>query len=275
MRTLAGRVAVITGAASGLGLAMARRFAREGLRLVLADVERAPLEELASELRADGHDLLPVVTDVRLQPDIARLADASYERFGEVHVLCNNAGVVKRARAWELTASDWTWVLEVDLWGVIHGLREFVPRMIASAREGHIVNTGSMSGLLPIPNLAAYSTAKAAVIALSEALYLDLAAERLPIGVSVLCPGFIATGITRSDRNRPASLAVSASVPPVPRTTAGVTPTMDADEVAGHVVAAISKGEFWILTHPEYRELLRQRAAGIGAGGVPQPPPIW
>jgi NAD(P)-dependent dehydrogenase (short-subunit alcohol dehydrogenase family) len=275
VQTLTDRVAVVTGAASGLGRAMARRFAREGMRLVLADVEQGPLGEAAAELRDDGHDALPVVTDVRLQADVARLADAAYGRFGAVHVLCNNAGVVKRARAWDLTADDWSWVLGVDLLGVIHGVREFVPRMIAGGQDGHVVNTGSMSGLLPIPNLAAYSTAKAAVIALSEALYLDFSAERLPIGVSVLCPGFIATGITHSDRNRPASLTASAPVPRVPRTSAGVTPTMDADEVAGCVVAAIRADDFWILTHADYRELIAGRAAGIGAGGRPQPPPIW
>jgi NAD(P)-dependent dehydrogenase (short-subunit alcohol dehydrogenase family) len=275
MRTLTGKVAVVTGAASGLGRAMALRFAREGMHLVLADVEQAPLEEVAAELRADGHDPLPVVTDVLRRADVAALAEASYHRFGQVHVLCNNAGVVKRARAWDLTTDDWTWVLGVDLWGVIHGLQEFVPRMIDAGEEGHVVNTGSMSGLLPIPNLAAYSTAKAAVVALSEALYLDFSAERLRLGVSVLCPGFIATGSTRSERNRPSWLADSAPPPSVPRTSAGVTPTMDSGEVADHVVQAIRAGEFWILTHPAYREYLRRRADGIGTGGLPQPPPIW
>jgi len=275
MQTLTGKVAVVTGAASGLGRAMALRFAREGMYLVLADVEQAPLEAVAAELRADGHDPLAMVTDVLRRADVATLAEASYQRFGRVHVLCNNAGVVKRARAWDLTTDDWTWVLGVDLWGVIHGLQEFVPRMIAAGEEGHVVNTGSMSGLLPIPNLAAYATAKAAVVALSEALYLDFSAERLRLGVSVLCPGFIATGATRSERNRPASLADSAAPRPVPRTSAGVEPTMDADEVAGHVVKAILAGDFWILTHLAYRDHIRQRAGDIGAGGRPQPPPIW
>ena len=148
-------------------------------------------------------------------------------------MLCNNAGVVKRARAWDLTVDDWQWVLGVDLWSVIHAVRAFVPRMLDSAEGGHIVNTASMSGLLPIPNLAAYSVAKAAVVALSEALQLDFDAEGATIGVSVLCPGFIATRITESERNRPAELTNAAPIPAVARTTAGVEATMDAAEVAG------------------------------------------
>ncbi|MET0458086.1 MAG: SDR family NAD(P)-dependent oxidoreductase [Ilumatobacteraceae bacterium] len=275
MDGLAGRTAVITGAASGLGRAMAERMAGEGMQLVLADIEADPLTELGALLADGGASVITERVDVSRADDIERLADAAYERFGAVHVLCNNAGVVKRARAWDLTVDDWEWVLGVDLWSVIHAVRVFVPRMRDGGEGGHIVNTASMSGLLPIPNLAAYSVAKAAVVALSEALQLDFDAVGTPIGVSVLCPVFIATRITESERNRPAELTNAAAIPAVARTTAGVTSTMDAAEVAVAVVDAIRTDRFWILTHDDYRAVIQARAAGIGTDGRPEPPPIW
>ena len=275
MEVLAGRVAVVTGAASGLGRAMAVRFAGEGMRLVLADIEPEPLRALEQELADRGSDVVADVVDVSRAEDIDRLATVAFERFGAVHVLCNNAGVVKRARSWALTEDDWRWVLGVDLWSVVHAVRAFVPRMLALGEPGHLVNTASMAGLLPIPNLAAYSVAKSGVVALSEVLQLDLDAEGAQIGVSVLCPGFIPTRITESERNRPTQLGDTSSAPPVARTTAGVTPTMDADEVAGQVVDAIRANRFWILTHDDYREVIRDRAAGIGTDARPVAPPIW
>jgi NAD(P)-dependent dehydrogenase (short-subunit alcohol dehydrogenase family) len=275
MDDLTGRTAVITGAASGLGRAMAERMAAEGMRLVLADIEPGPLDDLARALGDAGTEVVTQVTDVSRADDIDRLAEVAFDHFPAVDVLCNNAGVVKRARSWELTRDDWRWVLGVDLWGVIHAVRAFVPRMLEQAGGGHIVNTASMSGLLPIPNLAAYSVAKAGVVALSEALQLDLDAEGATIGVSVLCPGFIATRITDSERNRPAGLAATAPVPAVARTTAGVQATMDAAEVAGHVLDAIRANRFWILTHDAYRDVIRDRAAGIGTDARPAAPPIW
>jgi NAD(P)-dependent dehydrogenase (short-subunit alcohol dehydrogenase family) len=275
MQELTGRVAVVTGAASGLGRAMVERFASEGMRLVLADIEPGPLEALTASLVDRGVDVRALTTDVAVAEAIDRLADVCFDRFGAVHVLCNNAGVVKRARSWNLTLDDWRWVLDVDLWSVIHAVRAFVPRMIEQPEGAHIVNTASMSGLLPIPNLAAYSVAKSAVVALSEALQLDLEAEGSEIGVSVLCPGFIATRITESERNRPAVLASTARVPDAPRTTSGVQATMDAAAVADAVVDAIRANRFWILTHDRYREVIRERAAGIGTDGRPAAPPIW
>ena len=275
MEELTGRVAVITGAASGLGRAMAVRMAAEGMRVVLADIEPDPLSAVEQELTDGGTEVVTEVVDVSRSEDIDRLASTAFDRFGAVHVLCNNAGVVKRARSWDLTLDDWRWVLGVDLWSVIHAVRAFVPRMLQQGEPGHLVNTASMSGLLPIPNLAAYSVAKSAVVALSESLQLDFEAEGAQIGVSVLCPGFIATRITESERNRPDDLGKAASVPPVPRTTSGVASTMEADEVAGHVVDAIRADRFWILTHDAYREVIRERAAGIGTDGRPAAPPIW
>jgi NAD(P)-dependent dehydrogenase (short-subunit alcohol dehydrogenase family) len=275
MEELTGRSAVITGAGSGLGRAMAERMAEEGMRLVLADIEPGPLEDVARALADRGAEVVTRRVDVASADDIARLADLSFDRFGAVHVLCNNAGVVKRARSWDLTLDDWAWVLGVDLWSVIHAVRAFIPRMLKQADGGHVVNTASMSGLLPIPNLAAYSVAKAAVVALSEALQLDLEAEGSSIGVSVLCPGFIATRITESERNRPPALHETAAVPSAARTTAGVQATMDAAEVAGHVLDAIRANRFWILTHDRYRDVIRERAAGIGTDARPAAPPIW
>jgi len=275
MDELTGRTAVITGAASGLGRAMAERMAAEGMQLVLADIEAARLVEVADGLTAHGATVITEHVDVSRADDIERLADAAFARFGAIHVLCNNAGVVKRARAWDLTVDDWAWVLGVDLWSVIHAVRAFVPRMLDGGEGGHIVNTASMSGLLPIPNLSAYSVAKAGVVALSEALQLDFDAVGARIGVSVLCPGYIATRITESERNRPAELTNAAPIPAVARTTAGVTATMDAADVALEVVDAIRSDRFWILTHDDYRAVIQARAAGIGTDARPEPPPIW
>jgi NAD(P)-dependent dehydrogenase (short-subunit alcohol dehydrogenase family) len=272
---LTGRTAVVTGAGSGLGRAMAERFAHEGMRLLLADIEAAPLEELGRVLTDRGVDVVTRRVDVSLADDIERLADLAFDRFSAVHVLCNNAGVVKRGRAWALTRDDWNWVMGVDLWSVIHAVGAFVPRMLEQAEGGHIVNTASMSGLLPIPNLASYSVAKSGVVALSEALQLDFDAEGASLGVSVLCPGFIATRITESERNRPVELSNAAGVPSVARTTAGVEATMTSAEVAEQVVDAVRTGRFWILTHDRYQDIIQQRAAAIGTDAGPVAPPIW
>lgn len=210
MEHLQDRVAVVTGAASGLGLAMSKRFAEAGMKVVLADIEADRLDAAVAELRAAGHDATGVVTDVTDVADagaVDHLAAAAFDTHGAVHVLCNNAGVVKRARVWELTLDDWNWVLNVDFWSVVHGLRAFVPRMLEQDAGGHIVNTSSMAGLLPMPNLGAYAAAKSAVLALSLSLQTELDQLGSSLGVSVLCPGFIATGITDSARNRPAALA--------------------------------------------------------------------
>jgi NAD(P)-dependent dehydrogenase (short-subunit alcohol dehydrogenase family) len=272
---LAGRVAVVTGAASGLGRAMATAFAAEGMRVVLSDVEAGPLDEAVTALRGESREVIGVRADVASWPDVDALAEATIEAFGAVHVVCNNAGVVKRARTWALTLDDWNWVLGVDLWGVIHGVKAFVPRLLAQGDGGHVVNTASMVGLLPVRNLATYDAAKMAVVGLSEALAMDLEEEGADIGVSVLLPGFIATRITESSRNRPPSFADSSDAPQVARTTAGAEPTMDADEVAAMVLDAVRTGEFWILTHQAYRPVIQARAAGIGTGGRPSQPPIW
>lgn len=273
-RLLRDRVAVVTGAASGLGRAMADCFADAGMRVVLADIDAAGVQEATAVLAERGAQVHAVVTDVSRAEDVDRLADEAFGRFGAVHVLCNNAGVVKSARSWDLTVEDWEWVLGVDLWSVIHGVRAFVPRMLEQAEGGHVVNTASMTGLLPMPRLAAYSAAKSAVVALSESLLHDLRAEGSDIGVSVLCPGFVATRITDSARHRPASLAHTA-LASGPRTVAGVEATVNADEAAQQVLEAVRTGRFWILTHPDYREVVLDRASAIGTSTLPSVPPVW
>jgi NAD(P)-dependent dehydrogenase (short-subunit alcohol dehydrogenase family) len=254
---------------------MSNRFAQAGMKVVLADIEADSLDAAVRELRAAGHDAIGVVTDVADVDAVGRLAATAFDVHGAVHVLCNNAGVVKRARAWELTLDDWKWVLNVDFWSVVHGLRAFIPRMLEQAEGGHIVNTSSMAGLLPMPNLGAYAAAKSAVIALSLSLQTEFDQLGSSLGVSVLCPGFIATGITNSARNRPADLADQAPPPNVPRTTAGAVATLTAADVAEQVVEAIISDRFWILTHDEYRTVIRQHAASIGTATQPTPAPIW
>ena len=275
MEDLRGRVAVVTGAASGLGLAMSHRFAQAEMKVVLADIEADPLDAAVRELRAAGHDATGVVTDVADVDAVNHLAVAAFDAHGAVHVLCNNAGVVKRARVWELTLDDWNWVLSVDFWSVVYGLRAFVPRMLDQAEGGHIVNTSSMAGLLPMPNLGAYAAAKSAVLALSLSLQTEFDQLESSLGVSVLCPGFIATGITNSARNRPGDLADEAPPPDVPRTTAGAVATLTVADVAEQVVEAITSNRFWILTHDQYQAVIRQHAAGIGTEARPVPAPIW
>jgi NAD(P)-dependent dehydrogenase (short-subunit alcohol dehydrogenase family) len=269
-----GRVAVVTGAASGLGRALAERFAGEGMRVVLSDIDAHGVREATAALADGGADVHAVVTDVARAEDVERLADESFDRFGAAHVLCNNAGVVKSARAWSLTVEDWQWVLGVDLWSVVHGVRAFVPRMLSQGQGGHVVNTASMTGLLPMPRLAAYSAAKSAVVALSESLWHDLRAEGSDLGVSVFCPGFVATRITDSARNRPPELAATAGTTG-PRTVAGVTATVTATEAAAQVVDAVRAGRFWILTHSDYREVVLERARGVGTAALPSVPPVW
>jgi NAD(P)-dependent dehydrogenase (short-subunit alcohol dehydrogenase family) len=275
MDDLNGRTAVVTGAASGLGLAMAARFAGAGMNVVIADIDAERLHGAAADLRAHGAEVSAVATDVTDAEQVASLADAAFARYSSVHVLCNNAGVVKRARSWELTVDDWNWVLGVDLWRVIHGLRAFVPRMLEQAEGGHVVNTASMAGLLPMPNLGAYAAAKSAVVGLSMSMRAELDQLGTPLGVSVLCPGFIATGITDSRRNRPAGLGDEAAPPNAPRTTAGTVARMTADEVADQVLDAVLTDRFWILTHDEYRPVIVEHATGIGTTARPVPAPIW
>jgi NAD(P)-dependent dehydrogenase (short-subunit alcohol dehydrogenase family) len=268
-----GKVAVVTGAASGIGFALADRFASGGMDVVLGDVDENGLTSACERIRAHGVDAAAVLTDVSDETSLGELADTAYDRFGAVHVLCNNAGVGSLADPWFGPISAWHWVLGVNLWGVVHGIRAFLPRMLAQA-EGHIVNTASMAGLHPSAS-PIYDASKHAVVALSEDLYRMLRQMQAPIGVSVLCPGWVRTNILAAERNWPASLgtrpdhAVVADVvlPHVQRALdEGTNPAVVADLVANAVMA----DRFWVLPHPDFVDLAVRRWHSIAEGLNPE-----
>jgi len=254
MKDLEGRVAVVTGAASGIGKGMATRFAANGMKVVLADVEAPALDETAGALRASGAQVASVVCDVSKPAAVEALARASYDAFGAVHVLCNNAGVAAWGGLEKATHRDWQWVLGVNLWGVIHGIEAFVPRMIAGGQRGHIVNTASMAGLIASQGLGVYNTSKYAVVGLSETLAKDLKPHG--IGVSVLCPMGVETRIRESERSRPAALRNDAAAEPAVEL---IGRYLAPDTVAGMVLDAVRRGELYVITHDEGLEPLRRR----------------
>ena len=275
MRDFAHKVAVVTGAASGIGRALAARFAQAGMRVVLADVEDEPLAVAERELRSAGATVCAVRTDVSQASEVAALARRTLDAFGAVHVVCNNAGVSLGGPVWEHTVEDWQWLLGVNLWGVIHGVRTFVPLMLEQTGWGHVVNTASVAGLTTPPFLGAYNVSKHAVVALSETLAKDLAMVGSAIKVSVLCPGFVATHILDSNRNRPAALAAGsererpAELEQAVRQmiAAGMPPA----SVAEHVLAAIDAERFYVLTHPDFVAQVRERCDDIVQGRTPPP----
>lgn len=264
------QVAVITGAGSGFGREFARQLAGAGAKLVLADVQADALAAVEAELTAAGAEVLCQVTDVRKGEAVEALAAATMARFGTVHLLFNNAGVGAGGRVWENTTADWEWVLGVNLWGVIHGVRVFTPLMLAQAARdpgyrGHIVNTSSVAGLISVPGLGVYNVSKHAVVALSETLAHDLAGTRAPIGVSVLCPGFVPTGIGSSYRNRPGELRNER--PPTEaekRVAASLTQAIEsgrlsAADIATQTLDAVRSGRFYVFTHPELTPAVHSR----------------
>jgi NAD(P)-dependent dehydrogenase (short-subunit alcohol dehydrogenase family) len=206
MKTFQGKVAVVTGAASGIGRALVERCIQEGMKVVLADIEEPALLQVSQELTAQGAQILALPTDVSQATEVETLARKAFETYSEVHLLFNNAGVGAGKTAWESTLADWEWVLGVNLYGVIHGIRSFVPRMLESRTSGYIVNTASIAGLTSGPGLSVYMASKHAVVSLTETLYHELTLRGASIGVSVLCPGFVNTRIHNSERNRPAQL---------------------------------------------------------------------
>lgn len=269
MDQLSGRVAVITGAASGIGRGMARAFAREGMRLVLADIEPDALEPVRAELAAQGAEVVAVPSDVADAKSVDALADRAYQRFGAVHVLCNNAGVFSTGVTWEQTLDDWRWVLGVNLWGVVHGVRSFVPRMLDAGEPGHVVSTASGAGLVSLPGTASYNVSKHAVVTLSETMAQELAARDAAIRVSVLCPGPINTAITRSDRNRPTTLGTSRETRTDERLRAMLQQGMDPAQVGRIVVDGIRCNRFYILTHDDVRAGVERRMRAILEDGDP------
>ena len=269
MQELTGRVAVITGAAGGIGYAMAERFAREDMRVVVTDIDAQAAAATAQGLAAaTGTETLGLGVDVRSAETVEALAAMVYERFGAAHVLCNNAGVQLPGRAWEFTAEEWNWMLGVNLLGVVNGVRSFVPRMLAGREPGHIVNTASVGGLVAYPGLGMYTASKFAVVGFSETLHHDLVAEGTPIGVSVLAPGPTMSSLReRSALLRPGGER-GREVPLVTHVD-----RMPAENVAAMVLDAIRQDRFWILTHPEYRDLIRHRTEGIVETGEVLVPP--
>jgi NAD(P)-dependent dehydrogenase (short-subunit alcohol dehydrogenase family) len=255
MTELGGGVAVVTGGASGIGRAMAERFARERAKVVVADIDAGALAAVVDSIKARGGEALGVATDVTDLSSVQALAAAAFKAFGKVNVLCNNAGVALWGGLESATHRDWQWVLGVNLWGVIHGVEAFVPRMIASKEPGHIVNTASMAGLVATRGLGVYNTSKYAVVGLSETLAKDL--RPYHIGVSVLCPMGVATQIRESARNRPVDLTNEApsAVEPVELMGRTLAPAA----VAEMVLSAIRANRLYVITHEEGLEALRRR----------------
>jgi NAD(P)-dependent dehydrogenase (short-subunit alcohol dehydrogenase family) len=252
VQDLTGKVAVITGGASGIGNALARRFASEGARVVIGDVEADALERAVLALRASGAEVEGVVTDVTDPAQMQALADAAVARFGGVQVFCNNAGVGGGGLSWEMPLSTWEWVIGVNLWGVIHGVRSFVP-LLMQQTEGHIVNTASVAGLVAAPFMGPYNASKHAVVAISETLHHELAMTAPHVKVSVLCPGWVNTRIHESGRNRPEHLREEAvaDADGASLLQGMIENGMPPDDVAGKVLDAMRDDRFWILTHDQ------------------------
>jgi NAD(P)-dependent dehydrogenase (short-subunit alcohol dehydrogenase family) len=277
MQDLAGKVAVVTGGASGIGHAMAARFASEGMKLVLVDVEAGALADATQAFEADGVEVLAQQLDVSDAAEMDALAENTLERFGAVHVLCNNAGVGSGGPMWELTTEDWEFAIRPNLWGVIHGVRVFTKHMIAQD-EGHIVNTASMAGLVSVPGMGPYNVTKHAVVTLSETLHHELSGLGSKVGVSVLCPGHVNTRIWESDRNRPDDLSATASAPSEEMAATRemfksiVASSMPPERVAWLVHDAVLDGTFYIHTHENVRAAVEQRMQAILDGKRPAMP---
>jgi NAD(P)-dependent dehydrogenase (short-subunit alcohol dehydrogenase family) len=275
MSELGGKVAAVTGAASGLGRAMALAFASKGMHVALADVDEGGLQE-TRDLLPQHVRAMTMRVDVSSAGEVEAFAQRTVAELGAVHVVCNNAGVSPLGAVWENTVADWQWILGVNVWGVIHGVRAFAPRLIAQ-NEGHIVNTASVAGLISPPGSGAYNVTKHAVVALSESLYHDLRERRSAVAVSVLCPAYVPTRIVDSERNRPRDLpAAQKSKETLAREAmlrkAVSSGKVSADQVAEAVVAAVKEERFYILTHPRIKGAIRARMEDILEERAPRNP---
>lgn len=273
MEDLEGKVGVITGAASGIGRAMAVAFAAEGMQLALADVEVEPLEDTAEMVRAEGTNAIAVPTDVSDPIQVESLAEKTIGEFGALHLACNNAGVSAGGLTWQIDLEDWNWVLGVNFYGVLHGLRSFTPRIIESG-GGHIVNTASMAGLTSPPGMSPYNVSKHAVVTLSESMSVELSMAHPEVGISVLCPGWVRTRIHEADRNRPSDPAAVEDDRPelegMRDLVAGlIEGGLDPAAVAAQVVTAVKQRESWIFTHPDWMEMVSGRTQRIVDGEAP------
>jgi NAD(P)-dependent dehydrogenase (short-subunit alcohol dehydrogenase family) len=274
MKTLEGKVAAVTGAASGLGRAMALAFADEGMHIALADVDEPGLKSTLNEVQNRGVRAFAMRVDVSRYQEVESFCSKAIAQFGATHVVCNNAGVSPLGAVWENTLADWQWILGVNLWGVIHGVRAFVPRLLAQG-EGHVINTASVAGLISPPGMGAYNVTKHAVVALSESLYHDLRLRGSQVGVSVLCPAYVPTGIADSERNRPRELLNPGKKPSKEEAMlkkAVASGKLSADEVARAVVAAVKEERFYVLTHPRIKGAIRARMEDILEERAPRNP---
>jgi NAD(P)-dependent dehydrogenase (short-subunit alcohol dehydrogenase family) len=274
MESLQDKVAVVTGAASGIGRAVAEKAAAEGMKVVLADVEEVALKEATDQLTENGADAIAVVTDVADAGSVTDLRDQALKRYGTVHLIHNNAGVGGGGPIWEVPEQDWRWIVGVNLWGVVHGVAAFVPLLIEQG-EGHVVNTASIAGLTTAPFLGPYNATKQAVVAISETLYKDFQATGVSgVGVSVLCPGFVQTHIADSARNRP-EWAPEREREGAEDMRGAIQQMVDggiaASTVAARVIDAVRTNTFYILTHPELDEAIRTRYDDIAGGRSPSP----
>ena len=275
MQDFQGKVAVITGAASGIGKGLARQCAAEGMRVVLADVDEAGLAIVETELAAEGTEVCVVPTDVRHAESVDALAKATLERFGAVHLVFNNAGVLLSGCAWERTDDDWRWVMDVNLFGVINGVRTFVPILLDQGGPAHMVNTASVGGFMVGPFLSPYIVSKHAVVALTESVYYELGTLDTQVGVSLLCPGPIATGITQSERIRPEDRAKTRALGSEAEReydsllSGGIAAGLEPDGVGKVVFEGLRADRFWLYTHPVYKEPIQGRMESILEGTNP------
>ena len=282
MQQFAGKTAVVTGAASGMGLSMSRRFAAEGMNVVLADIEEAALRAQVAQLESEGCAVLGVTVDTMQRADVEQLRERAVDRFGNIHILCNNAGVTGLDDAvgviggvnmtWDVPQNTWEWVMGVNFWGVLYGIQAFVPHMLAHGEAGHIVNTASLAGLLP--GGSAYSVSKHAVLALTEGLYQQFEHLGANLSASALCPGVVRTNLHRAERNRPENLGarlmdVSAEMA---ETIDGFMATaLDPEDIADQVFEAITERRCYILPHVDEDDSIRSRTEHVLARGAPFP----
>lgn len=278
MKDFAGNIAVITGAGSGFGREFARLAASLGMKLALADIQADALDAITQELRGKNTEVLALRTDVSREADMSEFADAVFAKFGNVHLLFNNAGVADGGFIWESSLRDWEWVLGVNLWSVIYGVKFFVPRMLAQQTPGHIINTASVAGLVTPQMLGVYNVSKHGVVALSETLYHDLRVANSDIGVTVLCPAFVDTGINDSARNRPADLQDGAAETESQRQARAQTAKassagrLSAAQVAEKTFDCIRENQFYCITHPRILDAVALRLEDIARQRNPSDP---